>query len=459
MSAVQASDDRHWMGLALAQARQAAAAGEVPVGAVVVKDGQLVASGRNAPIAGHDPTAHAEVVALREAARVLGNYRLDGCTLYVTLEPCAMCSGAMLHARLERVVFGAADPRTGVAGSVLDLFANPQLNHQTQVTGGVLALECGQVLKDFFRPKRLNPEPVREDALRTPEAAFAGLPDYPWTPQYIHDLPSLAGLRLHHLDEGPKEAPLTWLCLHGNPAWSYLYRKMIPVFLAQGHRVVAPDLIGFGKSDKPKKDSFHRFDFHRQVLLELVERLDLQRVVLVVQDWGGILGLTLPMEAPARYRGLLLMNTALATGEAPLSPGFLAWRDWCKSQPQFDVGKLFLRGNPHLAPLEAAAYNAPFPDKGYRAALRAFPPMVPERPDDPGAAISRQAQSFWQHDWHGQSLMAIGLQDPVLGEPVMRQLQARIRGCPEPLRLPEAGHFVQEQGRGIAEAAVRHFKP
>ena len=459
MSAVQASDDRHWMGLALAQARQAAEAGEVPVGAVVVKDGQLIASGRNAPIAGHDPTAHAEVVALREAARVLGNYRLDGCTLYVTLEPCAMCSGAMLHARLERVVFGAADPRTGVAGSVLDLFANPQLNHQTQVTGGVLALECGQVLKDFFRPKRLNPEPVREDALRTPEVAFAGLTDYPWTPQYIHDLPSLAGLRLHHLDEGPKEAPLTWLCLHGNPAWSYLYRKMIPVFLAQGHRVVAPDLIGFGKSDKPKKDSFHRFDFHRQVLLELVERLDLQRVVLVVQDWGGILGLTLPMEAPERYRGLLLMNTALATGEAPLSQGFLAWRDWCKSQPQFDVGKLFLRGNPHLAPQEAAAYNAPFPDKGYRAALRAFPPMVPERPDDPGAAISRQAQYFWQHDWQGQSLMAIGLQDPVLGEPVMRQLQARIRGCPEPLRLPEAGHFVQEQGRGIAEAAVRHFKP
>ena len=459
MSTVQASDDRHWMGLALAQARQAAEAGEVPVGAVVVKDGQLIASGRNAPIAGHDPTAHAEVVALREAARVLGNYRLDGCTLYVTLEPCAMCSGAMLHARLERVVFGAADPRTGVAGSVLDLFANPQLNHQTQVTGGVLALECGQVLKDFFRPKRLNPEPVREDALRTPEVAFAGLPDYPWTPQYIHDLPSLAGLRLHHLDEGPKEAPLTWLCLHGNPAWSYLYRKMIPVFLAQGHRVVAPDLIGFGKSDKPKKDSFHHFEFHRQVLLELVERLDLQRVVLVVQDWGGILGLTLPMEAPERYRGLLLMNTALATGETPLSPGFLAWRDWCKSQPQFDVGKLFLRGNPHLAPLEAAAYNAPFPDKGYRAALRAFPPMVPERPDDPGAAISRQAQSFWQHDWQGQSLMAIGLQDPVLGEPVMQQLQARIRGCPEPLRLPEAGHFVQEQGRGIAEAAVRHFKP
>ena len=444
------------MGLALEQARQAAAAGEVPVGAVVVKDGQFIATGRNAPIASHDPTAHAEVVALREAARVLGNYRLDGCTLYVTLEPCAMCSGAMLHARVDRVVFGAADPRTGVAGSVLNLFAHAQLNHQTQVTGGVLAEECGQLLKDFFR---MNLHPLREDALRTPDEAFADLPDYPWQPRYVSDLHSIAGLRMHYLDEGDANAPLTWLCLHGNPAWSYLYRKMIPVWLAAGHRVVAPDLIGFGKSDKPKKDSFHKFDTHRQYLLELVERLNLQRVVLVVQDWGGILGLTLPMQAPQRYLGLLVMNTTLATGEAPLSPGFLAWRDWCQSQPQFDVGKLFLRGNRELSAAEAAAYNAPFIDKGYRAALRAFPPMVPEHFDSEGAAISRQARDFWQNHWQGQSLMAIGLQDPVLGEPVMRVLQGQIRDCPEPMRLPQAGHFVQEQGRAIAEAAVRHFRP
>ena len=447
------------MGLALEQARLAAAAGEVPVGAVVVKDARLVATGRNAPIAGHDPTAHAEVMALREAARVLGNYRLDGCTLYVTLEPCAMCSGAMLHARLERVVFGAADPRTGVAGSVLNLFDNQALNHQTQVTGGVLADECGQLLKAFFKPRRVNVDPVREDALRTPDAAFADLPDYPWQPNYLTDLPSIAGLRLHYLDEGPRNAPLTWLCLHGNPAWSYLYRKMIPTFLAQGHRVVAPDLIGFGKSDKPKKDSFHQFETHRQSLLELVERLDLKHVVLVVQDWGGILGLTLPMAAPQRYTGLLVMNTTLATGEHALSAGFLAWRDWCKSQPQFDVGKLLLRGNRQMGTEEAAAYNAPFPDKGYRAALRAFPPMVPEFADSPGAALSRQAQAFWLRDWQGQTLMAIGQQDPVLGEATMRQLQSQIRGCPEPLLLPHAGHFVQEHGEPIAQAAVRHFRP
>ena len=459
MSVLTPSQDAHWMGLALEQARQAAEEGEVPVGAVVVKDGQVIATGRNSPIASHDPTAHAEVMALREAARVLGNYRLEGCTLYVTLEPCSMCSGAMLHARLDRVVFGAADPRTGAAGSVLNLFDHRQLNPQTQVMGGVLAEECGQMLRDFFKPRRINTDPVREDALRTPDTAFAGLPDYPWQPRYVNDLPSIAGLRMHYLDEGDANAPLTWLCLHGNPAWSYLYRKMIPVWLAAGHRVVAPDLIGFGKSDKPKKDSFHHFDTHRQSLLDLIERLDLQRVVLVVQDWGGILGLTLPMAAPERFKGLLVMNTTLATGEAPLSAGFLAWRDWCQSQPLFDVGKLFARGNRSMTPAETAAYNAPFPDKGYRAALRAFPPMVPEFADSPGAAISRQARDFWRNDRHGQTFMAIGQQDPVLGEPVMRQLQGQIKGCLEPMLLPDAGHFVQEQGRAIAEAAVRHFKP
>jgi tRNA(adenine34) deaminase len=305
----------------------------------------------------------------------------------------------------------------------------------------------------------VNADPVREDALRTPDVAFADLPDYPWQPRYLSDLPSIAGLRMHVLDEGPRDATVTWLCLHGNPAWSYLYRKMVPVWLAAGHRVVAPDLIGFGKSDKPKKDSFHHFETHRQSLLDVIERLDLQRVVLVVQDWGGILGLTLPMVAPKRYKGLLVMNTALATGDAPLSAGFLAWRDWCQSQPLFDVGKLFKRGNPDMSAQETAAYNAPFPDKGYRAALRAFPPMVPALADSPGAEISRQARDFWRHDWQGQTFMAIGQQDPVLGEPVMRQLQSQIKGCPEPMLLQGAGHFVQEQGRAIAEAAVRHFKP
>ncbi len=449
--------DEAFMRLALDEARAAAEAGEVPVGAVLVKDGAVVATGRNAPIGSHDPSAHAEMVALREGARRLGNYRLDGCTLYVTLEPCAMCSGAMLHARLDRVVYGAADPKTGAAGSVIDLFAQPQLNHQTQVQGGVLAGEGAELLRGFFKERRMNPHPLREDALRTPEAAFERLPGYPWAPRYLSELPALDGLRLHYLDEGPRNAPLTWLCLHGNPAWSYLYRHMIPVFLGAGHRVVAPDLIGFGKSDKPKKDGAHSFTWHRQVLLEFVERLDLREVVLVVQDWGGLLGLTLPMAAPDRYRGVLLMNTTLATGEAPLSPGFLAWREMCANKPDFSVGRLFARGNPQMSEAECAAYDAPFPDRGHRAALRAFPPMVPEFPDSDGAATGREARRFWREQWQGRSLMAIGQQDPVLGEPVMRALREDIRGCPEPLLLPRAGHFVQEHGEPIARAALSHF--
>ena len=457
--------DAHWMRQALAQAQAAGQAGEVPVGAVVVRGGEVIATGRNAPVQGHDPTAHAEIMALRAAAQRLGNYRLEGCTLYVTLEPCAMCSGAMLHARVPRVVFGAADPKTGAAGSVVDLFASPQLNHQTQVQGGVLANECAALLAAFFRERRSQQRadaraahPLRDDALRTPDACFAHLPGYPWPPHYVSDLPALAGLRLHYLDEGPQDAPITWLCLHGNPAWSYLYRRMLPVYTAAGHRVVAPDLIGFGRSDKPKKTSFHTFDGHRQVLLELVERLDLQRVVLVVQDWGGILGLTLPMALPERFTGLLAMNTLLATGDVPLSQGFLDWRQMCADKPLFGVGRLLGRGNPHLGVDECAAYDAPFPDAGHRAALRAFPAMVPDHPQAPGAALSRAARDFWRTDWAGRSLLFVGAQDPVLGTPVMAQLQQTVRGCPPPVVLPQAGHFLQEHGEAIARQAVEYFR-
>ena len=148
--------DEFFMQSALEQAQTAAAAGEVPVGAVVVHKGQVIATGRNAPIEGHDPTAHAEIMALRAAAKALGNYRLPDCELYVTLEPCAMCSGAMLHARLKRVVFGASDPKTGAAGSVINLFDRPQLNHQTALQGGVLANEAASILKDFFNRRRLE---------------------------------------------------------------------------------------------------------------------------------------------------------------------------------------------------------------------------------------------------------------------------------------------------------------
>ena len=453
--------------LALAEARCAADAGEVPVGAIVVKNGQVIASGRNRPVAAHDPTAHAEIAALRAAALALGNYRLDDCTLYVTLEPCAMCSGAMLHARLARVVYGAPDAKTGAAGSVVNLFGNAQLNHQTAVTGGVSALESGTLLQSFFsqrrEAKRLQAQlnhPLRDDALRTPDTAFDSVPDYPWQPHYVSDLPALGGLRMHYLNEMPDEQNrLTFLCLHGNPAWSYLYRHMIPEFLAAGHGVIAPDLIGFGKSDKPKKTDFHTFSKHRQILLELVERLDLKNIVLVVQDWGGLLGLTLPIAAPERYTGLLVMNTMLATGDFPLSAGFTAWRDMCASNPQFDIARLFARGNPHLTPAECLAYSAPFPDAGHRAATRAFPELVPQAWDADGAAISREAQGFWQNQWRGKSMMAIGAQDPVLGLDPMRKVHQSIRACTEPVVLEHVGHFVPEHGREVARQALALFGP
>jgi tRNA(adenine34) deaminase len=333
--------DSHWMRLALDQARLAAQEGEVPVGAVVVKDGQLIASGRNAPIAAHDPSAHAEILALRAAASVLGNYRLDGCELFVTLEPCAMCSGAMLHARLKRVVFGATDPRTGAAGSVINVFAHSQLNHQTQVHGGVLAAEAALQLQAFFKPRRVNPEPVREDALRTPDACFEGLPGYPWQAYYTDALPSLNGLRMHYLDVPPDPGvPAsgdTYLCLHGDTDWSYAFREQIPDWTRAGHRVVAPDLIGFGKSDKPKKEVFHTLEFHRRVLLELVEHLDLRNLVVVIPDRDAIRGLTLPVEETQhRYLDSQVLQTSVAGGKS------------------------------------SHAYDAPFPDGGHRAALRAF---------------------------------------------------------------------------------------
>ena len=175
-------EDAHWMHLALEQAAMAAQAGEVPVGAVVVQNGRLIASGYNRCIADSDPTAHAEMVALRAAAQALGNYRLEDCTLYVTLEPCAMCSGALMNGRLQRVVFGASDARAGAAGSVLDIFTLSSLNHHTEVQGGLLAHACADILRDFFKPKRAKMSPLREDALRTLAARFAHLPDYPLVP-------------------------------------------------------------------------------------------------------------------------------------------------------------------------------------------------------------------------------------------------------------------------------------
>jgi pimeloyl-ACP methyl ester carboxylesterase len=296
------------------------------------------------------------------------------------------------------------------------------------------------------------------ESVRTPEERFAGLPGFPFAPHYLEDLPGYEGLRVHYLDERPAQAASgrTVLCLHGQPTWCYLYRRMIPVFAAAGHRVVAPDFLGFGRSDKPVDDATYTFLFHRALLQRFIERLDLGRVTLVVQDWGGLLGLTLPMEYPDRIDRLIVMNTGLGVGRSP-GPGFDAWKAFVAAKPDFSISGMMKRSVPGLSDAEAAAYDAPFPDARYRAGVRRFPALVPVAPDMEGVEVSMRAAEFFRERWQGPTFMAIGMQDPVLGPPVMHALAKAIRGCPPPLELAEAGHFVQEHGRVVAERALAAF--
>ena len=359
--------DSHWMALALAEAREAARAGEVPVGAVVVKQGSLIAIGRNSPVAGHDPSAHAEINALRAAAQALGNYRLDGCELFVTLEPCPMCAGAMLHARLARVVFGASDPRTGAAGSVLDLFASPQLNHQTAVQGGVQADDCAALLRGFFAERRAQAraaaQPLRDDALRTPESCFDGIAppeaDLCWT----SELPALGGLRMAWYDNAARlptaqaaQAPV--LCLHGPGQWSHLFRHLWPCFAQR--RLLAPDLIGHGRSDKPKRADAHGIDWHARVLDQWLAHLGVGPVTLLFH--------------PA------MQPLAQALAGQPRQP--------VRAQLALDA-RLLAR-----APAARMAWQAPFADRGHEAVLRAWKLREAPGEDLDAETARRLAQSL-----------------------------------------------------------------
>jgi haloalkane dehalogenase len=280
------------------------------------------------------------------------------------------------------------------------------------------------------------------EALRTPDDRFANLPDFDFPVGYVDDLCGYEGLRIAYVDAGPKDAVRTFLCLHGEPSWSFLYRRMIPVFLESGARVIAPDMWGWGRSDKPVKQSDYSFNFHRNYLLALVERLDLKNITLVVQDWGGLLGLTLPVDGDfkPRLERLIVMNTGLGVGASP-GEGFTAWKNYALSTPDLPIGQLIARGTPHLTPQEIAAY----------------PALVPVSPNMEGVEVSRAAAAFWASEWRGKSFMAIGMADPVLGPPAMMKLNAMINGCPPPMEIEGGGHFVQEWGEPIARAALASF--
>ncbi|MBD3212958.1 MAG: alpha/beta fold hydrolase [Candidatus Lokiarchaeota archaeon] len=296
------------------------------------------------------------------------------------------------------------------------------------------------------------------EILRTHEDRFENLPNFPYEAKYEEDLNGFEKLRLHYIDEGKKDAKYTFLCLHGQPTWAYLYRKMIPIFLKYKHRVIAPDFFGFGKSDKPVDENTYTFNFHRETLKSFITNLDLTNIILVCQDWGGILGLTLPMEMKERFTHLIVLNTTLGTGDYEMTKGFLDFKEWVNNNPDLDAGRLICRASPILSEEECVAYSAPFPTTKFKAGVRRFPNIVPLNRNDEGAKISRKARTFLKNKWTGKTFMAIGMKDPVLGPPIMTRLRNNIKNCPEPLKISDAGHFVQEWGDIVANEALKYFE-
>ncbi len=302
--------------------------------------------------------------------------------------------------------------------------------------------------------------------IRAQQRKLTGLSGFDYEPRFNDFLPSFAPMKMAYIDEPPASAAngRVALCIHGQPTWSYLYRKMIEPFAQAGYRVVAPDLFGFGRSDKPVDKGWYTFDRHRQSLIELIIALDLQNITLVVQDWGGLLGLTLPHQMPERFDQLLVMNTTLGTGDVALTQGFLDWRAYIAAQTSYvNCGKIIARGTPHLSVEEIAAYNQPFQpfeNAQQQAGVLQFPSLVPEFVDSPGAVVSREAREFWREHWQGKSFMAIGMKDPVLGFPVMQGLFKVIRHCPPPYLIENGGHFIQEwqsNEHPIVQLALQSF--
>ncbi|GLQ19214.1 haloalkane dehalogenase [Algimonas porphyrae] len=279
------------------------------------------------------------------------------------------------------------------------------------------------------------------EILRTPDERFENLPDYAFQPHYA-ELKS--GLRLHYIDEGPRDARPV-VMMHGEPSWSYLYRHMIPPVADGGYRVIAPDLIGFGKSDKPAALQDYSYDAHVGWMLEWFDSLDLTGVVLFCQDWGGLIGLRLVAARPERFSAVVAGNTMLPTGQGTPSEAFLQWQQFSQTVPEFPTGKI-LQGATvrELSEAEVAAYDAPYPNEVYKAGARIFPALVPTAEDNPGAADNRQAWTVLSQ-WEKPFVTCFSDQDPVTkgGDAIF---QKRVPGTKDqPHRVIKGGgHFLQE---------------
>lgn len=299
--------------------------------------------------------------------------------------------------------------------------------------------------------------------LRTPDERFVGLPGYGFAPHYV-EVPSggPAGdttIRLHHLDEGLGTAEDTVVLLHGEPSWSYLYRSMVPPLVAAGHRVVVPDLVGFGRSDKPADRRDYTYARHVEWLrAALFDRLDLRDVTLVGQDWGGLLGLRLVAEHPDRFRRVVAANTGLPTGDRPLTDAFDGWRRFSQEIPEMPVGRIVGGGTvTTLAPEVVAAYDAPFPDESYKEGARQFPILVPVSPDDPAAEANRRAWTVLRA-FDRPFLCAFSDGDPIT-RGADRQFREEVPGAAgqSHVTIEGAGHFLQEDRGGELAAVVVDF--
>lgn len=296
--------------------------------------------------------------------------------------------------------------------------------------------------------------------LRTPDERFAGLRDFPFAPHYI-EIPDGGGgtLRVHYLDEGLRDGQ-TIVLMHGEPSWSFLYRKMIPVLVRAGYRCVAPDLVGFGRSDKPASRNDYSYERHVAWMKSvLVDGLKLQGATLFGQDWGGLVGIRVLAENIGHFRRLVVGNTGLPTGDGRPSEAFLNWQKFSQESPAFNIGSIVSNGcATRLSPEVAAAYDAPFPDDSYKEGARIFPSLVPTRPDDPASEANRRAWSVLE-TWKGPVLCAFSDRDPVTGggdKPFLRLPGAQGQTH---VTIAGGGHFLQEdQGEELAEVIARFIE-